>query len=787
MRALNKKLFRDLGHLWGQIAAITLVLGAGVMTLVVSVATLDALKVTQANFYEDQAFGEVFADLKRAPNHIADRLFEISGVDQIETRIQAPMRLSLPGFDDPIQGTVVSIPDGRQPLISRLYLREGRLPSASMAHEIVISDGFAEAHDLHAGDELEANISGRSQRLTITGIALSPEFIYQRSPADLFPDHLRYAVMWMNHSALASAYGMEGAFNQVAMTLQDQSSEQIVIDHVDQILKPYGSLGAYGRFDHMSHRFLAEEIKQLSVMGIALPTIFLGVAAFLLNVLIGRLLAQQRQDIAMLKAFGYSAVAIGAHYASLTLVIVLIGTAFGSAFGAWASDSMAALYLDFFRFPSMHIGITPSLILQGALIAGIGALLGTWRGIAKTMWLPPAQAMQPPTPVRFKPSWIERIRGFNRLSQASRIIIRHLNRHRFKASFSILGISLSGALLLVGSYQFAATDELLHVQFGKTEKADLRVVFTEATSTQSLRELTQLPGVLYAEGFRAVPVRLIHGHLEYRTSILGTDSSPELRSLLDQSQTTLSLPSHGLVLSDYLADMLNLTHGDQVWAEILEGEQSVRQVPIVSTVSDWVGVSAYMERRALNQWLGEGSAINGAWVMVDDADRDRLFQALWDRPLVRGIGVVHLAETQIRDFIHESILVMMGVLLLLAAGIAFGVIYNNARLAFSERARELATLRVLGFSRREVASILLGEMTFLTAVSIPIGWALGWIMARALSEIYSMELMRIPFIVSEQAYALSAAGVIAASVISMALIAPRIYRLDMVMALKTVE
>ena len=787
MRALEKKLIRDLKSLWGQVAAITLVLGAGIMTLVVSVATLDALKITQANFYETQNFGEVFADLKRAPNHLTEQISHLSGVDQIETRIQAPMRLSIEGFDDPIQGVAVSIPEGRQPTISRLYLREGRLPVAERDDEVVISDGFAEAHGLRAGAELQATIAGRSERLTVTGIALSPEFIYQRSPADLFPDHLRYALIWMNQRALASAYGMEGAFNQLAVTLQPGVSPEPVIDAIDQILKPHGSLGAYARADHMSHRFLAEEIKQLSVMAWALPVIFLGVAAFLLNILMGRLLAQQRQDIAMLKAFGYGRWAIGWHYISLTLVIVFIGALAGNALGVWASSAMADLYLDFFRFPSMQVGISVELIIQGLIIAGGAALLGTWRGVARTMWLPPAQAMQPPTPTRFRSGALEDLGWFKKLSQPSRILIRHLNRHRFKASFSVLGIALSGALLLVGSYQFGATDELLDVQFQLIEKADLRVVFTESRPQSSLVELKQLPGVLHAEGFRSVPIRLIHGHQRYRTSLLGTDAKPMLHSLLDDQQTTQTLPEEGLVISDYLASLLGLQVGDMVRIEVLEGAQQALEIPLVATVADWVGVSGNMERQALNRWLGEGPTLNGAWLMIDESRREALFDALWERPAIAGIGVVHLAETQIRDFIRESILVMMAVLLLLAGGIAFGVIYNNARLAFAERARELATLRVLGFSKREVASILMGEMTFLTLVSIPVGWCVGWVMAKSLSQVYSMELMRIPFIVGKEAYALSASGVLIASLISMALIAPRLYRLDMVMALKTVE
>ena len=787
MRALNRKLLRDAQSLWAQISAIVLVLGAGVMTLVVSVGTVDALKATQNDFYESMAFGDVFADLKRAPNHLSERLTDIAGVRQIETRIQAPVRLSVEGFSDPITGLVVSVPDGQQPNISRLYLVEGRLPLSNESLGVVISDGFANAHQLHAGDQLSATIQGKMQTLRITGIALSPEFVYQRSPADLFPDHLRYGVLWMNRQSLESLYGSEGAFNQIVMTLQSDASEHAVIDAIDEMLKPYGGRGAYAREQHMSHRFLSEEIKQLNVMGIVLPIIFLGVAAFLLNVLIGRLLSQQSQDIAMLKAFGYSAWDIGWHYSKLTGLIVMLGVVIGTLLGVWSSEAMANLYLDFFRFPSMQVGTGPVLVLEAFAITGTAAFIGTWRAIHRVMRLAPAQAMRPPTPTSFKQGWLEKLGTFKHLSQTQRIIARNLARHRFKATLSVMGIALSGALLLVGSYQFAATDQLLDVQFRLIEKADLRVVFTEPTSQSALRELSQLPGALHVEGFRQVPIRLIHGHQDYLTSVMGMSKSPKLYALLNQERVPVSLPQDGLVLSAYLAETLNLSIGDGVWVEVLEGEQPILQTVVVDTIDDWVGVSAYMNQTALNRWLGEGPVINGAWVLMNEGDADSLFAALWARPRVAGVGVIHLAETQIRAFIRDSILVMMGVLLLMAGGIAFGVIYNNARLSFSERAREMATLRVLGYTRHEVASILVGEIATLTIIAIPIGWLLGALMAQALTQTFSMEIMRIPFIITKQAYALSAFGVVLASLISVLMILPRVWRLDMVMSLKTVE
>jgi len=208
MRALDRKLLRNLWSLRSQGLAIALVVACGVATSVMSLASLDSLRLTQQGVYKTQRFAEVFADLKRAPESLADRMREIPGVAVLETRVRAPVRLRLETFDDPITGLAISIPDGRQPELNRLFLRAGQLPDPDRGEQALISEAFAEAHGLKPGDQLAMIVNGRLQRLTLAGIALSPEFIYQIRPGDLFPDFSRYAVVWMNRSALAAAFGM---------------------------------------------------------------------------------------------------------------------------------------------------------------------------------------------------------------------------------------------------------------------------------------------------------------------------------------------------------------------------------------------------------------------------------------------------------------------------------------------------------------------------------------------------------------------------------------------------
>jgi putative ABC transport system permease protein len=785
VRALDRKLVRDLLALKGQVAAIAVVIAAGVMVLILGATTLDAVSLSQERFYQSHHFAQVFTELERAPEGVAERLREISGVNQVETRVRAPVRLEVPGFADPVRGVLLSIPDGRQPDVHRLHLREGSLPESGHWNQVAISEPFAEAHALRAGERLTAIVRGRLENLIISGVVLSPEFIYQVGPGDLLPDFRRYGVLWMNRRALAHAFDMDGAFNSVAITLQAGAETQAVIDALDEILGPYGSVGAYDRDDQTSHFFVDQNLARLRVMATVLPAIFLGVAAFLLHVLMERIIRTQRQQIAVLKAFGYGNGEVAAHYGLFTGLIVLVGSALGVGFGAWAAEGLAAVYAEYFRFPETSFRLQPRIVGLAVFIASGAAGLGAFRAVKSAVSQQPAEAMRPPAPERFERGWLEGSALSRLLDQPSRIILRNLARHRTKAALSVLGIGLSASLLLLGSYQFGSVTKLVDIQYRLVQRMDLHLSFTGPTSERAVAELRAQPGVHFVETYRSVPVRLTHGSREHRTSILGLDPEPRLRALIDAQYRPMSLPPEGLLLTGYLADYLGVRPGDSLHVEIMEGHRRTLAIELAATVDEPLGVSAYMDRRVLNRLMREGPAITGAWLLTDRALEGALFERLWDVPRIASIGQISEAERNLREYMDDTMLVFMGILLLLAASIAFAVVYNNARIAFAERARELATLRVLGFTRAEVGWVLIGEIALLTLLAIPLGWILGTGFARLVNHAMSTELFRLPFVIGPRIYAFAATGVLLASALSILLIARRLRRLDMVSALKT--
>jgi putative ABC transport system permease protein len=787
MRALSRKLWRDLLEMRGMVLAIALVQVGGVATFVMSLSTYDTLLIARDGYYREQRFADVFALLKRAPVTLTGSLQAISGVEYVQTRVVAAARLAVPGFSDPVIGTLVSIPENRPSQLNALHLRRGRLVEAGRDDEVLVNDAFADEHGLQPGDHLTATINGRRKQLTIVGVAMSPEYMYAIAPGAVFPDFQRYGILWMGRTALAAAYNMEGAFNDVSFKLADGAIADDVIQRIDRLLLRYGGQGAYARKDQTSHRFLAEELKGLETMAAVFPVIFLGVAAFLLNVVITRLVNTQRNQIAILKAFGYSNLAVGQHYAALVLVIVLLGLGGGIATGIWMGRGLSALYMDFYRFPFSEYHLHAEVIMLAALVSLAAGTTGTVLAVYRAVQLPPAEAMRPETPAVYRETLIERL-GLQRLfSQPTRMIARHIERRPVKSLLSVSGIAAACGIVMVANFQRDAVTYMIDVQYAMSQSQDLTVTLTEPTSRHALYSLTGLQGVLHAEGVRTVPARLRFEHRSYRGALQGMEPDGALRKILDADLRRVALPERGVVLTDFLAELLGIEPGELLTVEVLEGNRPVLEVPVVGLTSEYLGVSAYMQRATVNRLLQEGDAINGAYLDIDELHSERIYRDLDGMPRVAGTIV---RETAIRSFhktMEETILFFSFVTAVLGAAIAFGVVYNSARIALSERDRELASLRVLGFTRGEVAYILLGELAVATLLALPLGYLFGRELCRYLSNSFRSDLYRVPLVLEADTFAFAASVVLASAIVSGVLLWRKLNQLDLVGVLKTRE
>ena len=787
MQAINKKLYRELWDGRGQVFAIAMVIAAGIATFIMAMSTLHSLTGTRDHYYSEYRFADIFASLKRAPESLRERIENIAGVDKVETRVVAAVKLSIENFSDPISGQVISLPDSGQPSVNRLYLRTGRLPDPDRNDEVVLNEVFATAHDLKPGGDIAMIIQGRFKSLHVVGIALSPEVVYQIAPGAVMPDYKRFGVMWMSRRALANAYDMEGAFNDVALTLSHGADAGNVMDDLDALLRDYGGLDAFERRWQTSHRFLQSDLDNLEQMATIFSTIFLSVAAFLLNIVVSRMINTQREQIATLKAFGYGNFAIALHYLGFVAVIIGAGLLVGFAAGAWLGQGLSELYIKYYRLPFLDYGVAPGLFVIAALITVAAAAAGTIYSVARAANMPPAQAMQPEQPAVYHQSLVEKL-GLKRFfSQLTRMILRHVERRPVKSLLSVIGIACACAIMVLGTFFRDAIEFMIDIEFGLSQRQDMTVTFTEPTSRRAFYEMQDLEGVEYAEAFRAVPARLVYEHRHYRAGINAFQKKRDLYRTINTDHVPVDVPQQGVLLTDYLANQLRLVPGDIVRMEILEGERPVVELPVTALISQYIGVAAYMEIDALNTLMNEGDAISGVFLKIDPAYRQSIYSALKEMPRVGNIDVrAHVIDSYYEN-IGDLTYVFVGFISALAGVITFGVVYNSARIALMERNRELASMRVLGFTRGEISYILLGELVLLTLLALPLGMILGQQLCRLMIAHVQLDVVRVPLIIEPSTYALAAAVVLLAALISGLLVRSRLDHLDLVAVLKTKE
>ncbi len=788
MSALVRKGLRDLWHMRAQALAIACVIAGGVATLVMSQSTLESLTSTRTLFYEEGALADLWAPLKRAPDTLLPRLEAIPDVQAVQPRLLAAVTLGVTGFGEPARGEVVSLPiGGGQPLLNRVHLTSGRLPDPDAEGEIVMGEAFAQSHGLRPGGSVHIILRGHSSAVRIVGIGTSPEYVYQSPPGAVFPDFRRYAVLWMNRHSMEKALNMDGAFNNVAFRLRPGARPAAVATDVDALLARYGGVGAYGRHEQTSARYLEEELRQLRTMATLFPTIFLGVAAFLVHVVLMRLLGTQREQIGVLKAFGYGNGALAGHYLGMAAWIAvggaLLGIVLGAALGRW----LAHVYQGIYRFPFLTYRLSMSAVGLGLGVSLAASCGGALMALRVAAALPPAEAMRAPTPAHFGPTLLERL-GFQRwLSPASRIALRDLERRPGRALFTVVGLAMACAVMMVGRFQGDAVERMVNVQLSIAQTHDIEVSFVEPAPRRAVFELAALPGVREAEPLRSAPVRLVHGQYSYRTTIEGVPQVARLRRPIDAELRPVQPQGDDLLLTDYLQKMLDLKHGDSVDIQALEGHRRRREVRVTGFVHEFIGARGYMDLDTLNRLLGDGDVVSGALLGVTPGAEPDVYARLNRRPWVTGVASRLASVRSFYATMGESLLVFTLVAALLGAVINFGVVYNAARISLSERGRELASLRVLGMTRTEVGALLLGQLGLLVSVSLPFGLAAGWSLCWLMTLGLQSELFRVPAQLTTATYAFAALTVLSASALSALLVYRRIARLDLVAVLKTRE
>ncbi|MHB8416550.1 MAG: ABC transporter permease [Myxococcales bacterium] len=787
MRPLDRKLVRDLGRLRGQVVTIALVVACGVAQLVAFVAFYRSLEASRDAFFTETRFGDLFVHLDRAPRSLLARLADIPGVARVDGRVVSDFRLDIPGVAEPVLGRFISVDADPASRLDLLYLVEGRNVEAGDAREVVVSQLFAEAHGLHPGDSVVTVLNGHEVTLRICGVGSSPEYIYSSNPRTGFPDPSHFGVFWMDRRALATVLGLSGTFNDAVMTFSANARPADVLAAVDRLLEPYGGTGAILRDRQPSAFALAEKINQYHALAKVVPLFFLGVAAFILNLVLSRIIGTQREQIATLKALGYSSGTLARHYVLLALVICGLGGVLGVGLGILEGEGGLHALIKYFNLPVLTYELGPSSAAVGILASLAAGTLGAFAAVRRTVRLPAAEAMQPEPPESFKPTIIERLHLDRPLGVAGRMVLRDIERHPWRLAFSVVAVALGTSILLVGSTLIDSLDHALHLQFTRIETEDLALGFDQPCSVEALRELAHVPGTQAVEGMRSVPVRLRHGWRERDGVILGVQPGAKLRQLRDLHGEPFRVSSDGLTLSAPLARILDARVGEVLEVDVLETGRKRLELPVAGFIDDFSGLNAYLDLEDLNRRLGEPPTVSGALLAVDRGRLAEVTRRLERLPAVAGIGEPAVDRKGFESEISDSLKALSVLLALFASIIAIGIVFNNARIALAVRSRDLATLRILGFTRGEVATVLLGEQAVQLVLGVAVGLPLGCLLGAATIAAIPPEFFRAPAVFLPSSLVAAAAVVLVSGLGCALLVRREADRLDLVEVLKARE
>lgn len=788
MRALNRKLLRDLWRLRGQVLATALVIGAGIALYVMSAGMLASLTATRDGWYAGARFVDISAQARRVPLPLLEQLRAIPGVALAEGRITTLARVEVAGFDEPVNAMLHSLPEAGAAQLNAVQLVRGRMPEGP--GEILLSDGFARAHGLPGGggeastQGIALIVQGARMEMRVTGTAIAPDHVMTIGPGNLTSDDLRFAVGWAPRHALEGPTDQVGAFSELMIRLAPDARPQAVMRAVDRLLAPYGGTSALARHELSSDRFIRGELDQLAVMARILPPIFLSVAAFLLWVMTGRLIATEREQIGLMKAFGYRGREIALHYAGVAGLAAVAGLLTGSLAGLLMGRGISAIYARFFAFPGLQFQLEPEVFAIAALIAAAAAAAGAAGPLRAAMRLAPAAAMQPPAPPAFR-GRAGRAGRSARLDAPGRMLLRRLLRWPERTFLGVTGLALATGLAVVASFSADAIDRMLDQSFNRASRQHVSVVFAEERGRDALAELAAIPGVRAVQPAHDAPALFVHGNRRWRDALVGIDPAADMVRLMDEDDRPVEVRPGGLVLSRALADKLGARPGSRVRIEVESGRRPVLDLEVRAIARTSYGTPAWLDIDTLDQVLGEGPRVTGAWLLIDPAQAGSIVRAIGERPMVAGVtlrtAVLGNLDAQMRENFGTFRLYSLAI----AAVIVIGVAYNSGRLSFSEQVRDLATMRVLGYRTGEIGRVLIGEIIALSILALPFGLAFGMGLAWFVSHSFSTDMFTIPYAVSGRTLALAALTTLSAAIVTAMLVHRRAARIDLVRVLKS--
>lgn len=792
MKVLDRKLIRDLRRSRGLLLAITSIMAVGVACYVALGFAYRNLSTAKNEYYADCRMADFSIEVKKAPLAELAAVERLPGVVEVRPRIQFFATVDIERIAEPLNGIVLSLPDRREPTINDVILRRGGYFTDIRDNEVIVNEKFARHHGLSPGHWIHLILNNRRQELFIVGTAVSSEFTYLVGPGSIMPDPEHLGVFYLKHSYAEDVFDFDGACNQVmgrlAPNVRDRPDE--TLRRAELLLDSFGVFTTVPLEQQPSNRFLSNEISGLKAFGVIDPLIFLSVAALVLNVLMTRLAEQQRVIVGTLKALGYYDRQVFGHFLKFGLAVGVLSGVLGGGLGYWISMAMTGLYRKFFEFPTLANRFYLDIFVQGMVVSLVCSLIGSVHGARSVLRLEPAEAMRPKPPAQGGAIWLERFgRFWQSLSFAGRMMLRNLVRHRFRTTAGVFAAAMGAGMSVNALMLVEATSFLVDFQFSQIQRSDIDLAFKDERPAAALTEARQLPGIDRAEPLFNVGCTFVNGSHSYRSGITGLAVDARLTIPRDLGGRRLRIPDVGLVMSRKLAQILHVARGELVEVRPTKGLREPWRVPVTEIADSYVGLTVYANIDYLSRLTHEELAISGVQLAVN-SQRDSLAMLYGELKRLPGVQSVTARADTVAN-VHETLIknqrVFIGLLCLFAGVIFFGSVLNSSLVGLAEREREVATLRVLGYTEWQVGNLFLRESMLINTVGTLVGMPLGYLLNWGITIAYDTDMFRIPVVdPTSSCVATFVLGTVFA-LIAHGFVQRAIFRMDWLEAMKTKE
>jgi len=743
---LRKKMMRDLKENKGAYVACITIIAIGLMVFTSFSMVMNNLYLSQKEFYKSRNFADGFAEIKAMPRGKIQDLKRIKGISDVRGRLVKDVRVISPDRREEVYLRLVSVdPDEKNPVNGVMLERGIPLDNNQMA--VWLDNKFFAANGLKLNQELEIIAEGKKRSLRVVGIGKSPEFIYAlRTSGDLYPSPETFGVAYVPSEIMENIFSRE-TVNDIVFTLKPGAEYSDVERELKTELKPYGLKNIFPRKDQTSHLLLTQELEGLKSTAQTLPILFLSVAAMILYIMLKRMVEQQRGQIGVLKAFGYTEREIMVHYMSYALITGIAGGIAGGLSGIAASFPFTSMYQTYFNMPGLKSSFSPLYLFISILLSLIFSVFAGYQGCKGILALEPAEAMRPQTPPAGSKIWIEKITPlWGILTVQGKMATRNIFRNKGRSIFMFLGIMFTFSLLnLTWSFK-DLSEQMLFDRYEKIETCDVKVSLSDPRHEEKvIRELMHFPGVKRAEAIAEVPVTFKNKWHEKDTVLLGIPADSQLYNIMDYNYHKIEPPESGILLSERLAHLLHAEVGTELNMEsvMLKDADSAERLRVAGVIPQYLGLNAYMEMGAMQRMLGQGEIATSALLKIDKNYIPSL-QKEYNKSAV--VSEIDERAERLEDSkeLMASFTGMILILSLIAVITGFAIIYNSSVITLTERSHELASMMVLGMTPGEVRSVMTFEQWFIGFFAMLAGIPMTKLLLMGMSQSISNDVYTLP-------------------------------------------